>query len=243
MKNLLAVLLLVCNMAYAGVPVLMYHRVTDGESTDLNVTSAKFKEHLDAIHNAGYHTVKIETLTEAMNGKISLPEKTVAITFDDGWADCLFAAQELQKRKMHATFYIISGAFDDPQYLNAKQVKDMARSMYFEIGAHSHTHFMSFISDLTKLDLNTMAGEMALSKTLIERVIDKPVTSFAWPFGYHTPQSIAMAKKIGFTSTVLVSTRNANERNDALAIDRLNADGRCSGDEIVKSLQTGKPCR
>lgn len=226
-------------VAATGVPVLMYHRIQP-EATDLNVPLERFRDHLDAIKRAGYRTITVSELAHAMR-KNKVPHKTVVITFDDGWRDCLQAALELERRKMTGTFYIISGASQDPQYLTDAEIE--ALSHKFEIGAHSHTHFMAYTQDLSKIPLMTFSGEMALSKNLIEKVIKKPVTSFAWPFGYYTPEAMQMAKKIGFDSTVIVSRTIDNARNEALRIDRINADGRCSGDEIVKSLETGVGCR
>lgn len=221
-----------------GVPVLMYHRIQP-EATDLNVPIALFREHLDAIQHAGYKTITVSELAQAMSRGKTL-DKTVVITFDDGWRDCLQAAIELERRKMTATFYIISGASQDPQYLTDAEIE--ALSHKFEIGAHTHTHFMAYTQDLSKISLLTFAGEMALSKNLIEHVIKKPVKTFAWPFGHYTQEAVHMAKKIGFESTVMVSNTIQNQV-DPMRIDRINADGRCSGQEIVKSLQTGQSCR
>jgi peptidoglycan/xylan/chitin deacetylase (PgdA/CDA1 family) len=241
MKYLLSVILMLCSIAVhaGGVTVLMYHRIQPTPA-HLDVTLDGLRDHLDAIKAAGYKTITIAELAKHMRNGV-IPRKTVAITVDDGWKETTQFAAELSARKMTGTFFIISKAFDNPLYLTRDEVKALSKS--FEIGAHSHTHFMKYIDDLKSMDPDMVQGELALSKILIEQVIGKPVTTFCWPFGHFTDKGIAAAREVGYSATTIVSGKTTNERNDPFKIDRVNADGRCTGAEIVKSIETGVPCK
>lgn len=71
------------------VPVIMYHRFMKNDANvkypDLEVTTEEFKRGLINLKKEGYSVISLETLYEFMvNGKF-IPQKSVVLTFDDGW--------------------------------------------------------------------------------------------------------------------------------------------------------------
>ncbi len=225
----------------APVPVLIYHRVTDADKPSREVISpALFRRHLQLIRELGYTTITASELTAYMLGGAPVPAKTVVLTFDDGWKDNLLAADELASLGMSGTFYIISGFLKDAGYVNAQDVLRLARNPRFEIGSHTHSHFIKYESKLHTLDLCTMAGEMAASKLVLEQLVQTRVQSIAWPYGYNTPEAVYVASRLGYTSTMMV---NAESRNvpgrSPLEVQRLNVDGACPLEAFREMLQTG----
>ena len=247
----LALLLSACasaprNERPQSIPVLMYHHVDDTMEPGEEVVSTKqFNDQLTFLKNEGYTTITISELAQFMVGERPLPLKTVAITLDDGWKWNLVAAEILNQHNMKATFYIISGTFNHPLYLSKSEIRALSWNPNFEIGAHTKTHFMAWIKNLKLLPFEIMNGEVQDSKLEIEAVIQKPVTSLAWPFGYTRPAALDFAQKVGFTSTVLVSPNSDSNRvgGPTLEIERLNIDGRCSMDIFKSMVQTGKLTR
>jgi peptidoglycan/xylan/chitin deacetylase (PgdA/CDA1 family) len=223
------------------VPVLMYHQFIDGAATREIISVDKFREQVEWLRQEGYLTVTVTQLTEFMEGRAQLPNKTVAITIDDGWASALSAADILRANTSAATFYIISGVFDHPEYMNKAQVKALSDNPSFEIGAHSHTHLMEWINDLSKLDTRVAVGEMLMSKRLVEEVIGKPVRSYAWPFGYVRSEMIPFTGTAGFTSTVHVNAMSMNTKGmSASDVRRVNIDGRCTLEQFKSMVTTGR---
>lgn len=244
MKYLLALLIVFCNTAFAQVPVLLYHRISDNFIPgDTVVSPARFKEHIQTIKALGYTTVTVSQVARALEGKITLPPKSVAITFDDGWKDNLIAAKELSSAGMTGTFYFLSGMYDD-QHLSKREMQEMA-GYQFEIGIHSHTHFLHYADDLKKLDVATMVGEVFMSKQIIEDVIGRPVSSIAWPFGYHTAETLEYAAKLGLTSSATLINWNGPDRRvieyvqTPMDIRRLTVSGACGVEELTSMLETG----
>jgi peptidoglycan/xylan/chitin deacetylase (PgdA/CDA1 family) len=89
----------------------MYHRVADvgSDPWGLAVSPAHFKEHLEVLGRDA-HPVTMQTLAGLLQGGC-LPRRAVAITFDDGYADNLYAAKPLLERyELPATFFITTGA-------------------------------------------------------------------------------------------------------------------------------------
>ena len=83
------------------LPILMYHDVTDGPTSDnpMVVTTEKLEGDLCWLKENGYHTILPRELTAGE----PLPEKPVMITFDDGYVSnyhLLFPL--LQKYQMKA---------------------------------------------------------------------------------------------------------------------------------------------
>jgi len=227
------------------VPVIMYHHISNDYPAGETVVSIDdFKNQIKILDELGYQTITVSTLVQYMEGKIDLPEKTVVITIDDGWKDNLIAAEILKNYNQSATFYVLSGMFEHPSYLSKDELISLSKNSKFEIGAHTHTHFMKWVGDLTQADDVTMVGEISMSKIMIERVIGKPVATFAWPFGYSRPNIVDFAKDIGFTSTSHVNSQSDNQPGTStMYISRINIDGRCSKDIFISMIETGKLIR
>jgi peptidoglycan/xylan/chitin deacetylase (PgdA/CDA1 family) len=73
------------------------------------------------------------------------------------------------------------------------QIRQLAASPYAHIGAHGYYH-----NDLSKIPIGDAATEMLRCKQYLECVIDKPVNSFAFPYGAYSRPLIAEAKKAGY---------------------------------------------
>jgi peptidoglycan/xylan/chitin deacetylase (PgdA/CDA1 family) len=93
--------------------VLLYHRVADLKLDPqlLAVTPKHFEEHLQALTES-YEIVTISRLIEHLRDQ-TLPKRTVAITFDDGYKDNLEAKSLLEKYGVPATVYVTAGALDN----------------------------------------------------------------------------------------------------------------------------------
>jgi peptidoglycan/xylan/chitin deacetylase (PgdA/CDA1 family) len=84
--------------------ILLYHRVAtaDVDPWQLCVTPGHFEEHLTVLKK--FRPVRLSQLTD------SVMPASVAVTFDDGYADNLHsAARLLQKHGIPATFFLTSG--------------------------------------------------------------------------------------------------------------------------------------
>lgn len=102
-----------------NVPVLMYHSIGVPNKTwnwnYLTCPYDRFELHLKAIQELGLNTITLNTLYEYMvNGK-SIPENSIALTFDDGYADIwIYAYPLLKKYNMCGTVFI-NPDFVDPR--------------------------------------------------------------------------------------------------------------------------------
>ncbi|WP_299758515.1 polysaccharide deacetylase family protein [uncultured Pontibacter sp.] len=90
--------------------VLMYHRIAELEPDiwRLAVNPENFEEHLRLLQRK-WHVVPLAELAKNLKAK-KLRNKSIALTFDDGYVDnFLHAKPLLEKYKLPATFFISSG--------------------------------------------------------------------------------------------------------------------------------------
>lgn len=99
------------NRLLSKAVILMYHRVVDLESDpwSLCVTPAHFAEHLEVIARLG----RPASLSELVRGLHAgqLQDRTIVVTFDDGYADNLyFARPALERYGLPGTVFVVAGA-------------------------------------------------------------------------------------------------------------------------------------
>ena len=123
------------------LPILMYHDVTDGPTSDnpMVVTTEKLEGDLCWLKENGYHTILPRELTAGE----PLPEKPVMITFDDGYVSnyrLLFPL--LQKYQMKPAICLIVSLTDkDPEghgHLTWDMCREMQASGLVEIASHTY---------------------------------------------------------------------------------------------------------
>ncbi len=166
----------------------MYHSLAPGVTTptwEWAVSLSRFKEQLDFLQTEGWHSV---TFSELAAGSPSLHSRSVAITFDDGFADNLAGAEELALRNMHATWFLVSAKLGQSAGWNpssnysgplmAPEDARHLRNIGMEIGSHTRNHVQ-----LTTAPVHEQVSEIAGSKAELEDILGDGITSFAYPFG------------------------------------------------------------
>ena len=99
-----------------AVPILLYHHITEEPQSNA-VSLARFEEQLRAITDAGYTAVSFQQLIRFVESGSSLPDKSIVITFDDGYESNLtLAAPILQKYGMQATVFVIGVSIGKDTY-------------------------------------------------------------------------------------------------------------------------------
>lgn len=89
-------------------------------------------------------------------------------------------------------------------YMNASQLKHLSDNG-FEIGSHGITHS---ILTADYMDERKVVSEMQQSKLWLEKILEKKVTAYCFPSGKYNNRIVALAEKLGYTSTCLISKNN-----------------------------------
>ncbi len=123
--------------------ILMYHDIVDaGEPvSDWTVTVKKFRSDMAWLWDNGYTSFLPGELPEPEE----LPEKSVLITFDDGYeSNYRYALPILREYGMKAVVSVIVQRIDTgvPGFLTWDMIREMAESGVFEIGSHTYDNHL-----------------------------------------------------------------------------------------------------
>lgn len=104
------------NRVFPGAIILMYHRVAEADSDpwSLCVTPKHFAEHLEVLQKYG-NLIHLQELKKRLGNRQSI-NRSIVITFDDGYVDNLYNAKPLlEKYDVPATVFITTGGIDQKQ--------------------------------------------------------------------------------------------------------------------------------
>jgi peptidoglycan/xylan/chitin deacetylase (PgdA/CDA1 family) len=218
-----------------ALPILMYHSISDdpqpGVSPYYKTTTspAVFEQHLQRLSAAGYRSVHIDEAVRALQSGVPRNEKTVVITFDDGFRDFYDLAFPILKRLGHTASMFLPTAFvandrrsfKDRECLVWSEVREL-RVAGIEFGSHTVSH-----PKLYELGWKEIEDELALSKERIERELDQPVTGFSYPFAFpqqdqeFTARFAQLLRKLGYQNCSTTIIGRAHPGDDAFCLKRL----------------------
>ena len=95
---------------FGGALILGYHRIGSSSGTldGVSVSPENFAEHLHELRKRT-HPIRLSELVQHLKDG-SLPDKSIAVTFDDGYADNLYTAKPLlEKYEIPATVFVCTG--------------------------------------------------------------------------------------------------------------------------------------
>lgn len=199
-----------------GIPVLYYHSVDKNAANEVTITPEKLQEQLDYINDNNYVTITMTELYDHIENNKPIPEKSILITFDDGYMNNYTEAFPMLKElNMTATIFCVGNSLDGSYYLSEEAIKEMS-DYGIDIESHTvnHVHLDTMSYDEQLLELKN-------SKNILEKITGKEVLSLAYPFGDYNDNTIKAAKdagyKMGFTTKLGLSDRT----DDIYKLDRI----------------------
>ncbi len=96
--------------------------------------------------------------------------------------------------------------------MTTEQIRELSSAPFASIGSHGHYH-----NDLSLIPTQDAVNEMHHSKQFLENIVDKPVNSFAFPYGSYAPQVVKEAKNIGYYQLLAMDFKFAEDyKNPAM---------------------------
>lgn len=180
------------------VPILMYHSISDTDSTNnLLVPPDMFEEQIKWLKDNGFTAILLDDLLEAMETG-NVPKRPVVITFDDGYVDNYTDAYEtLKKYNMKATFFIITDNVDkDSGYMNSAMLKEMKDSG-MAIENHTSNHL-----ELNKLSKSEQISSIKDGQDFLRNIIGVEGQFLCYPVGRYNDTTIEVAQELGIKAAV-----------------------------------------
>ncbi len=132
-----------------GFVAISYFGVERTGAEDL-IGVQQLDSHLKALYNSGYVTVTQQDIIDYYAGEKRLPERSLLLLFEDGRRDtAIFAQSIMEKYNFMATMSSYSDKFDknDTKFLSPKDMQDLVKSSFWELGANGHRLYFINVFD------------------------------------------------------------------------------------------------
>ena len=234
--------------------VLMYHMIQAPRSragfNGLRVSPEMFEQQLAWLRSDNW---TFRFVSELSDNWESLPDRCVALTFDDGYRDNFTAALPLlEKYNARATLYLVwdrsgldwsrnkkahhdSGELRDEPKLSDIQVEQMLASGRIELGGHTITHL-----NMARADRETKRQELVEGRQLLEDRFGVAVRSFAYPFGLYATGDTGLVREAGYSNAVTTHPGiDSTTQPDRFQLRRVKISGRESMRGFRLRMRTG----
>lgn len=210
-----------------SIPILTYHHTEQAPPKgfpmrSLWVTPSSFSAQMHWLSRLGYRGLAMSELMPFLRGEKK--GKVVGITLDDGYqSNVSHALPILKQHGFSATCYVVSGRLGQHNEWDAALGMAKAALMSgeemrawvdagMEVGSHTCSH-----ADLNQLSLAEARHELLQSKNDLEKLLQKPVTQFCYPYGHFSPEHEALVSQAGYEAAT------TTHRGRACATDRMTA--------------------
>lgn len=170
-----------------------------------------------------YRVVSLRQALTEHQEKCDWPDKSVVLTFDDGYANVHeHTLSVLVRHGFSATVFVVPGhvgrendwarpprGLGRQPMLSWNQMKDLV-DHGVEIGAHTISH-----TDLTSLEPEAIEREIVGSVEEINSQISEPVETFAYPFGSFSDEVVAI---VGRTFRAACTTVHRSASDEPLTL-------------------------
>ncbi len=228
------------------LPIVMYHHVSPKEHLlgEYVLSVQQLEQDLIYLKENGYSTITTSQLLAWCDGRGTLPEKPVMITFDDGYESTfVYALPLLEQYGMHGVVAVIGSVAQqysdipdhnlDYSHMNWDTIAEMDAGSVMEV--QCHTYNMHKLS--SRKGCGPKSGESYEAyQTALVNDINQFQTQFsahtghtcdvlALPFGFYSKDTISIAKDLGFRM-IFTCTERVNhltgDPNELLELCRFN---------------------
>lgn len=214
------------------IRILMYHLIDNPRPEDrfgICVSKENFSQQMEYLYQNGYQTIQLQDLVNYIRHQKTIPDKSIIITFDDGYLDnYLHAYPILKKYNFTATFFIVVGYVGKKiiydidkgkvnwvrQHMPWSEIEEMgACGMSF--GVHGYSHV-----DLVKLNPEEARRQIRRPKAILEDRLGHEIKHFSYPHGSFNQEVKQLVIESGFTCACTVKYGLNNRKSDLYELRR-----------------------
>ncbi|MEI6884007.1 MAG: polysaccharide deacetylase family protein [Bacteroidota bacterium] len=183
-----------------GLPVLMYHNISDGLADGLSIPADRLDFQFMYLKEKGYACMSLKQLRNLVNEGGRLPKKSVLITFDDAYQSIETKLLPLLERYDLNAVVFVPGAFigksnlwDDGgiSVMTAETLQKISRNQHIEIALHSFLH-----RSYNEMDIEDMKEDLANCRQTLEFYKIPYINALAYPYGAYPRKDPALKKEM-----------------------------------------------
>ena len=111
--------------------ILVYHHVSTNTPPSTSISPEDFRKHLDYLQKNDFNVIPLNEMLETLKAGGQLPDKAVAITFDDGYISIYDTAFPMLKTYgFPFTLFLSTGPIDRQQqnFISWEQINEMSKA-------------------------------------------------------------------------------------------------------------------
>jgi len=200
------------------------------------ISVSELEQLIKELRKKGYQTVSSREFRRWQDGETEIPERTVVLTFDDGYASHFeLVAPLLVRYKFSGTFFVTLDLIGRPGYLTWEQLRKMV-FLGMEIGSHGLSH-----QPLTKHPAAALNNELASSKRILEQELGVPIRAIAAPGGFWNSAVAKAVSSAGYDAAWLSQIGTNGHDTQHLALRRVVVRRPFSLDRVTSMVEGWQP--
>ena len=204
--------------------ILLYHHVATDTPPSTSISPTDFRAHLEYLRDNDFNVIGLDTLIEALRNGRPVPDRAVAITFDDGYSSIYSEAfPMLQSFGYPFTLFLSTDPINRSQanYMSWEQVREMS-----DAGVVIANHMIEHPYMLTRQEGET--DQRWLERQRVEILTaEETITSqtgqshhyLAYPYGEFDPAIKALLGELNFVG-LAQNSGAVGYNSDFLALPR-----------------------
>lgn len=189
--------------ALRAAVILQYHHVSDRTPASTSTSPERFAMHLDYLARQGFEIVPLQRLVDILRAGGPLPDRTAAITFDDGYLSIYTTAWPLLSRRgWPFTVFVNTEPHDRQQagFMSWDQLRELSAGGA-TVANHtvSHPYLLERRADQDESAWRaSVAAEISGAQRRIEQELGSAPALLAWPYGEYDAVILDIAGSLGF---------------------------------------------
>jgi peptidoglycan/xylan/chitin deacetylase (PgdA/CDA1 family) len=166
--------------------VLMYHNFyTSGpRKGGYYVRIDNFQKQLEILQELSFKPITLEDLYYFFKFNKKIPERSVILTFDDGFKSFNLVYPLIKQYKFKCVLSLITGYIGSVWTLSKDDLLRFKKEGFVEFASHTSKLHNKFKENLEKKNYNNIKWDLEKSKEFFQKELGYKVIAFTYPWGY-----------------------------------------------------------